>query len=322
MAQQQADEPENNNSTDVPSVRPPSPSPSLSPSDSNTVLDICVNTPGWKIDFMMPLDQQSDSPGSTKPDTIPDTNPYYYYCDDDEVSCDMMGSLGFAEDHCCKCKPEACCDNCNVPCTDTAAPVASPESTPRPTWVYANPEGEGRIRKQKGAKFGALIFIVFFVVIILCCNREERALRNTRRTLRRRRGGGEQGDQEDAQNGKVTAERYQQFLSNFEIHTVSMEKKNISENSSVSSQVSSCSSSLRDVENGGGSAKSSSTKGVVEGYFSARDECCICLDGYHAGDSICLAVNTDCSHVFHEECALEWLKSHSQCPLCRIDLMK
>eukprot|EP00980_Cylindrotheca_fusiformis_P012706 scaffold3107_cov126-Cylindrotheca_fusiformis.AAC.2 len=34
------------------------------------------------------------------------------------------------------------------------------------------------------------------------------------------------------------------------------------------------------------------------------------------------AKTTECNHVFQKECALEWLKSHSQCPLSRSDVMK
>jgi E3 ubiquitin-protein ligase RNF115/126 len=27
-----------------------------------------------------------------------------------------------------------------------------------------------------------------------------------------------------------------------------------------------------------------------------------------------------CSHRFHDECLREWLRHHSQCPVCRLEL--
>mmetsp|Transcript_20647 Transcript_20647/g.50705 ORF Transcript_20647/g.50705 Transcript_20647/m.50705 type:complete len:407 (+) Transcript_20647:64-1284(+) len=52
-------------------------------------------------------------------------------------------------------------------------------------------------------------------------------------------------------------------------------------------------------------------------------ECCICLDKYEAGDTICASKNTECTHVYHKDCVMDWLmKNHNQCPLCRTDLLK
>lgn len=52
-------------------------------------------------------------------------------------------------------------------------------------------------------------------------------------------------------------------------------------------------------------------------------ECCICLDKYEAGDTICASKNPECGHVYHKDCVMDWLmKNHNQCPLCRIDLLK
>lgn len=55
---------------------------------------------------------------------------------------------------------------------------------------------------------------------------------------------------------------------------------------------------------------------------SPKDECCICLDGYTPGDTICLARTDECEHVFHRDCLLEWIKDHDCCPLCRAELVK
>jgi hypothetical protein len=54
---------------------------------------------------------------------------------------------------------------------------------------------------------------------------------------------------------------------------------------------------------------------------SSQDECCICLDTYNVGETICVAITTDCDHVFHQDCIFEWLKDRDCCPLCRITLM-
>jgi len=46
-------------------------------------------------------------------------------------------------------------------------------------------------------------------------------------------------------------------------------------------------------------------------------ECCICLDVYESGETISWAKSDKCDHIFHEECAIEWLTNHDDCPLCR-----
>ena len=54
---------------------------------------------------------------------------------------------------------------------------------------------------------------------------------------------------------------------------------------------------------------------------SSKAECSICLEGYCSGEKVCLSKNSDCPHVFHQECIAEWLKRHDKCPLCRVDLI-
>jgi hypothetical protein len=56
---------------------------------------------------------------------------------------------------------------------------------------------------------------------------------------------------------------------------------------------------------------------------SRDDECCICMETYNPGETVCVAKTTECDHVFHKDCISSWLqKNHECCPLCRIDLMK
>jgi len=70
-----------------------------------------------------------------------------------------------------------------------------------------------------------------------------------------------------------------------------------------------------------------------------HEECCsICLEPYVAGDIVArlktnhnttASGNPDetneesngCNHWFHEDCILEWLQNHDECPLCRKDMI-
>ncbi len=71
--------------------------------------------------------------------------------------------------------------------------------------------------------------------------------------------------------------------------------------------------------------------------------CAICLSEYEMGDRVCWSSNAECSHVFHEDCILQWLISsgkkrssiqyftsnpsdeellkHEFCPCCRQDFI-
>jgi hypothetical protein len=45
--------------------------------------------------------------------------------------------------------------------------------------------------------------------------------------------------------------------------------------------------------------------------------CTICLVEYEEGDKISFSHNPKCTHHFHKDCAMEWLKDHDECPCCR-----
>ncbi|CAF2547788.1 unnamed protein product [Rotaria sp. Silwood2] len=51
----------------------------------------------------------------------------------------------------------------------------------------------------------------------------------------------------------------------------------------------------------------------------ARDclQCAICMDEFKQNDE---AKRLPCSHHFHEECILRWLRMHGTCPTCRVTL--
>ena len=47
--------------------------------------------------------------------------------------------------------------------------------------------------------------------------------------------------------------------------------------------------------------------------------CCICLNPYQPNCQV-MTGNT-CSHMFHYNCCMKWLKRHDDCPYCRQELM-
>eukprot|EP00978_Attheya_sp_CCMP212_P032062 scaffold123514_cov54-Attheya_sp.AAC.2 len=55
--------------------------------------------------------------------------------------------------------------------------------------------------------------------------------------------------------------------------------------------------------------------------IGVKSECPICLSGYDIGDTMCWSKNEKCNHAFHEECILQWLEKHRECPLCRTDIL-
>lgn len=61
------------------------------------------------------------------------------------------------------------------------------------------------------------------------------------------------------------------------------------------------------------SPRSTSTNG--------KRECCICLDVYKPGEIISWPKSDQCNHIFHQECAVEWLRTHDGCPLCRTKIV-
>ncbi|XP_019449975.1 PREDICTED: E3 ubiquitin-protein ligase DZIP3-like isoform X1 [Lupinus angustifolius] len=42
--------------------------------------------------------------------------------------------------------------------------------------------------------------------------------------------------------------------------------------------------------------------------------CAICLEDFEPKEEV---MTTPCKHMFHEDCIVPWLTSHSQCPVCR-----
>ncbi|KAL3929340.1 MAG: hypothetical protein SGBAC_012254 [Bacillariaceae sp.] len=241
----------------------------------------------------------------------------------------------------------------------TLSPVTSPSGAPGYNYDYKTSDSDSSSgwNLRPGPRHGALLIVVFFVAVIWCCNREQRQLRRTRRTMNQRRRLQLQnsGSSEDAD--EISEERYQLFLSKFHFETVPPHRSSkvednincmVRENSTTSSKLSSIADEEEESEDSNGEAEqpkledaetadlentlksinSSATNCSYQPFASlkriqqAKGECSICLDGYHPGDTVCIAVNAACNHVYHQECVVEWLKTNGRCPLCRVDLMK
>uniref|UniRef100_A0A0E0IRR0 RING-type E3 ubiquitin transferase n=1 Tax=Oryza nivara TaxID=4536 RepID=A0A0E0IRR0_ORYNI len=52
--------------------------------------------------------------------------------------------------------------------------------------------------------------------------------------------------------------------------------------------------------------------------FVDRTDCSVCLGEFRDGESLRLLPK--CSHAFHVPCIDTWLRSHSNCPLCRYNI--
>mmetsp|Transcript_70898 Transcript_70898/g.205333 ORF Transcript_70898/g.205333 Transcript_70898/m.205333 type:complete len:375 (+) Transcript_70898:60-1184(+) len=51
---------------------------------------------------------------------------------------------------------------------------------------------------------------------------------------------------------------------------------------------------------------------------SLSKDCVVCCETFKAKDTV--VTLPSCGHVFHETCAMTWLKSHNTCPFCRREL--
>jgi hypothetical protein len=72
---------------------------------------------------------------------------------------------------------------------------------------------------------------------------------------------------------------------------------------------------------------------ILDSKKAMKDQlaCSICLEEYVVGDVVVRLKggnNTSddsgadsCKHCFHEDCILEWLETHDECPLCRVNML-
>jgi len=58
--------------------------------------------------------------------------------------------------------------------------------------------------------------------------------------------------------------------------------------------------------------------GCAVGCCSVADCCAICCCEYEAGQP---TIKLSCSHLFHKECIISWLKVDAVCPICKTHLL-
>ncbi|GFZ17679.1 hypothetical protein Acr_26g0009490 [Actinidia rufa] len=58
-------------------------------------------------------------------------------------------------------------------------------------------------------------------------------------------------------------------------------------------------------------------KVVVRDGLGSVDRCAICLDEFRVGSEV---TRIPCSHVYHDDCIVSWLKTSNSCPLCRYEM--
>jgi hypothetical protein len=45
--------------------------------------------------------------------------------------------------------------------------------------------------------------------------------------------------------------------------------------------------------------------------------CAVCLSEFKKGEKLAQSTNSECRHVFHQKCVVDWLVKHPECPVCR-----
>ena len=232
-------------------------------------------------------------------------------CNHDGVECCHKGNLGYARDFCCKCLPADY--ECKGDPDDDGFPMA----------------------------LEVLTCVGFVFITLLLFNMfTERELYQIRQTMTARR----QQQRENHEQGLAEEERnnarYQLFASRFHFQEVFPDKSNISVDGFRRSSIKLGGEDFAideeaktDIVDGDDSevALESSRHSAFDirklsGFWRLAhndDCCCICLEPYLVGETICAPITKECSHVFHEGCIHEWIKrGNDVCPLCRVELLK
>jgi len=56
---------------------------------------------------------------------------------------------------------------------------------------------------------------------------------------------------------------------------------------------------------------------VQQSHTESGDSCAVCKDEYALNEKV---IELPCSHTFHKDCIVPWLKQHNTCPVCRKSL--
>jgi len=265
-------------------------------------------------------------------------------CDDDRVDCSSVGNLGLASHQCCKCKM-VCKGQCNVPMY-TSAPTRDDNNNN--VDVDVDVDGENVFQYDDFSGLGVIPSMII-VTLMFCCfvaclatilkKDNPRAtpvvLRATRQTMTERRRQQQESNDQGLSEEERRHARYELFVTKFYFQAVLPDKSNITvhrlRNTSIKqdeeSPTNESSKTEKDTSLGNEKETSPSEQTMSERLSSwrkpsAKDECCICLECYAVGETICAPINSGCNHVFHEGCINEWLKTNDQCPLCRVELLE
>lgn len=276
------------------------PSSTIAPSES----DVCANAPGFV------LTEWNNLEGEWHLQTLE--------CDDILVDCFEFGNFGQVKDSCCKCR-EGCADRCNE--TVFTQPVLRNDSS---VDAYT---GFFTLFVPVSCFVGMCVLFGLYVL-----RRNESQIAQASMAARRL-------EQERRENNGVTAEenaniRFEQFVTRFHFQIVLPDKSNISAEAIRKASTKKDeetplekSTSFDEGESSADVVEKIPTRKIISEHLaswtkpSAKDECCICLEAYAKGETICVAGVKSCNHVFHESCIKEWLRKQDQCPLCRVDLL-
>lgn len=168
--------------------------------------------------------------------------------------------------------------------------------------------------------------ITFCVIagLLAIRNQQNRELRDARRVMAERRRLQREREQEEGRRNAASVQdmnaRYEQIVTAFLFQTVNSDKTNIAAASIRKDK--GATDSRADEEAVNEEEDDPSNRTVLPWLkLAPKDECVICLENYNVGETICVPIRKECNHVFHEECIVEWLKTHSDCPLCRIKII-
>jgi len=256
-------------------------------------------------------------------------------CDDDRVECSFVGNLGRASHQCCKCKLE-CEGQCNVPIY-TPAPTPDDNNNVDDDYEYPLLFDDDDDDSGPGVVPSMMILAFVFCCLIACVAKipQKDNLQATRQTMTQRRRQQQQSNDQRLSEEERKHARYELFVTKFYFQAVLPDKSNISvdglRNAIIKQDEESPtdeSSKTENNESPGNEKETSPSEQTLSERVSswrkpsATDECCICLECYAVGETICAPINSGCNHVFHEGCINEWLKTNDQCPLCRVELLE
>lgn len=148
----------------------------------------------------------------------------------------------------------------------------------------------------------------------------------------------QQASSSDDQEAETSTTRQELFLQKFRFQTVLDKSKiNHDEEKGLEDHTSQC-TDMEDGDNGkddddnskispddGNLAISSWRQLLMLSSWrkpSRDDECCICLERYEPGQTICSAATDQCKHVFHEDCMMHWFQDKDTCPICRVNFIE